>query len=203
MPNETDKLIEEQVKTLSPNLQRAINIVPWKSLLQEIGMASTLNLEQIASLEQETMFIIYGLENPNDYISNIIREMSLSKEIAYRIAESVANKIFEPILKRSDELEKEKLQTPPVVPLPTPINPPNNPPVVEPAFAQGSIMIKKGEVVHSVPHVEQPKPEPAKQPVVIPPPTPTPPPIKTEKVVLPAPDYRYPGGKDPYREPLG
>lgn len=44
-------------------------------------------------------------------------------------------------------------------------------------------MVERGEVAHDVPHVEHPpeiKPEPK----------------------APLPDYRYPDGKDPYREPL-
>ena len=69
---------------------------------------------------------------------------------------------------------------------------PPNLPVVEPDFAQGSVMVKKGEVAHDIAHIE---------------PTtnnlqPTTDNIKPEKPKMPVPDYRYPNGKDPYREPL-
>src|SRR3989344_7016317 len=104
--NEQDKLIEEQLKTLPPNLQQAINAVPWKSLVQEIGKQNNFSDEQIASLEQETMFVIYEFENPVDYPTNIIRELNISEKMAYAIVESVTNKIFDPILKKIDEYEK-------------------------------------------------------------------------------------------------
>ncbi len=69
-------------------------------------------------------------------------------------------------------------------------------------------MIEDGEVAHDVPHVE---PAPAPKLSAAPSAPETPPSnIKTrphsdtpvEKVSLDAPDYRYPGGTDPYREPL-
>ena len=158
--NETEKLIEEQKKTLPPNLLQAIDIVPWKTYVQEIGKANALDTEQIASLEQETMFIIYAFEPPEDYIANMIREIGISENVAPSIAESIADKIFEPILKKSEEVS---VTPPDVLEVTQEIHP----------------MIEKGEVAHGVPHIEESKPkEPSRAPL---------------------PDYRYEGGKDPYR----
>ena len=188
--NETDKLIEEQLKTLPPNLRQAIDAVPWKSLVQEIGKANVLDTEQITSLEQETMFIIYAFENPNDYVSNIIREVSVSEESAYTIAESVADKIFDPISQKSEsgkateepivitlETKEEALkelsrrsmknQNPPAL---VPELAPSNLPMIEPPSAQ----------IEPKALSQEAKSEP--------------------KVSLP--DYRYEGDNDPYREPL-
>lgn len=177
--NETDKLIEEQLKTLPLNLRQAINAVPWKALVQEIGKVNTLDVEQIVSLEQETMFIIYGFESPNDYVSNVAKNVGISEDVASNVMETVADKIFNPILQKSEELEKtvrnKSESTTPVSAIETPLS--NLP------------MVEKGETVHDAPHVEQPIA------------TPTPSQIKSEpKVSLP--DYRYSDGKDPYREPL-
>lgn len=138
--NETNKLIEEQFKRLPSNLQQAVNTVPWKALVQEIGKANVLDAEQIASLEQETMFIIYGFENPKDYISNITKNIGISEDAAYTIAESVADKIFNPILQKSEELEKpNEKKFEPVTSTFVPEIPPVNLPMVE-----------KGEVAHDI-----------------------------------------------------
>jgi hypothetical protein len=205
--NEQEKLIEEQFKTLPPNLQNAIKSVAWKSFVQEIGKQNDLSAEQIEILERETMFIIYAFEPPEDYISNIARELNISEETASTIAESIANKIFEPILKKSEESEEPvKVKPEPIITSAVPEIPPTNLPMVEPSSAFGRTEqaygetksaqsfggAKKGEVVHDVPHVEPTTP-----------PTPsTPPQIKQEEVKAPLPDYRYQEGKDPYREPL-
>jgi len=190
--NETDKLIEEQLKTLPPNLQQAINAVPWKTIAQDIGKANSLNSEQIESLEQEVMLALYNFENPNDLPENIERETGISEETSYKIATTVAEKILSVIEKKSNEQKNTVITTS------VPEIPPTNLPVIEPAFAQDVIMVKKGEVAHTVnskqytvdsesestssQSLPEAKPEP--------------------KVNTPLPDYHYPGGKDPYREPL-
>ena len=188
--NETDKFIEEQFKTLPPNLQQAIGAVPWKALVQDIGKANALDAEQIASLEQETMFIIYAFEPPEDYVANIVREVGISEETALNIAESVTDKIFDPISQKSEngrateepivitaETKEEALkelsrrsmknQNPPAL---VPELAPSNLPMVEPPSAQIEPKALSQEI----------KSEP--------------------KVSLP--DYRYEGGGDPYRDPL-
>ena len=130
MENEKDKLISEQWKILPPNLQRAINALLWKSLTQEIGRANSLGAEQVVSLEQETMFVLYALENPVNFISNVVKNVGVTEEVATMIAESVADKIFDPILRKSEEQVSSK----------------NLP------------MVEEGEVAHTVPHIEESKP---------------------------------------------
>ena len=204
--NETDKLIEEQLKTLPPNLRQAIDAVPWKSLVQEIGKANVLDTEQITSLEQETMFIIYAFENPNDYVSNIIREVSVSEESAYTIAESVADKIFDPISQKSES--GEATEEPIVITAETKEEAlkelsrrsmkNQNPPALVPELILSNLpMIEEGEVAHTVDSTQYTvdSVQPARQDLAGSQ-------IKSEpKVSLP--DYRYEGGSDPYREPLG
>ena len=161
--NETDKLIEEQWKTLPPHLQGAIKAVPWKALVQEIGRANALDAEQIVSLEQETMFIIYGFENPNDYVSNVTGNVGISEEIAYTIAESVVDKIFDPILKKSEEEKTvtEKSEEPIVITKETKeealeelsrrLMKKQNPPALLPEIVPSNLpMIEGGEVAHTV-----------------------------------------------------
>ena len=140
--NEEDKLIEEQLKTLPSELQKAISSVPWKDLVQEIGKQNNLSVEQIESLERETMFIIYGFENPNDYISNLIREAGVDETTAT----TIANEVGEKILKAIEE------KTGSVVPVSIPATPPANLPLNLP-------MVEKGETVRDVPHMEQSKTE--------------------------------------------
>lgn len=209
--NETDKLIEEQWKTLPPNLQRAIDAVPWKALAQEIGKTNTLDAEQIVSLEQETMFIIYGFENPNDYVSNITKNIGISEEIAYTIAESVVAKIFDPILKKSEEKKAmaEEPEGPIVITKETKKEAleelsrrsmkSQNPLASVPEIAPSNLpMVEPGEVAHDVAHAV-PEVGSKKQEVSMRENTSQE--VKTDSMKVSLPDYRY-GGADPYREPL-
>lgn len=154
--NEESKLIMEQWDKLPPNLQQALKSVPWKILVQDVGKENALDAEQIASLEQETMFILYAFENPKDFVSNIVKAVGVTEGVAEEIAQDVADKIFDPILEKSGGGGE----------------------IIHP----GLPMVEKNEVAHTVPHEESPKPKIAPKSDL--------------------PDYRYPEGRDPYREPM-
>lgn len=190
--NEQEKLIDEQFNALPVNLQRAINSVPWKIYIQNIARENNLDEEQAESLERETMFVIYGFEAHNDYISNLIQNIGVPEKQALGLAESVSNKIFDSILQKADELEGNT----------------NN----SSKETTGNLpMVEEGETVHEVAHVESQLIEPEgssepERPTTIEKPTtydqrPTAE-AKPEEKGAQLPDYRYVEGKDPYREPL-
>ncbi|MGB3922002.1 MAG: hypothetical protein WBL19_01805 [Minisyncoccia bacterium] len=160
---EEEKLIKEQWDKLPPALQRAIESLPWKSLVKEVGQANALDNEQLVSLEREAMFILYGFENPADFVSNITREVGVSEEKALAVAAAIAEKIFEPISTKIAAGSGSNAALP---------------------------MVEEGEKVHDAPHVEAAPTQPAPQARPEP------------KIKTPLPDYRYPDGTDPYREPL-
>lgn len=200
--NENEKLIEDQLRTLPEPLQKAISMVPWRSAVKEIALSHKLSLPQISALDQETMLIVYGFDDPRNYIDNLVREVGIDEDTAVSIAESVNEKIFQKISQKAEEMEGVSH---------------DNLPMVEP-----------GEVAHEVPHMEA-KPEVAAPPAPVqpasapaaPPASPAPEPVvpapqapagpvktrphsdtRPEKPASPTPDYRYPGGADPYREPI-
>ena len=190
--NEEDKLIQEQLQKLPPELQKAIELVPWKSSVKEIAISNDLSFEQVEIVERETMFIIYGFENPADYVENIMREVGIDEETATRIAEAVDEKILKLINQKTEGVS----ETPQAAPTPTEVAPPNLP-VLEPDFAQSNVVVKEGEKAHDVPAMKEE--EKAPEPTLL---NPEPEqPIKP-RVSLSVPDYRYPSGKDPYREPI-
>jgi len=174
--NEIDKLTEDQYKTLPPNLQRAIKAVPWKTIVRDIGKTNLLSVEQTVSLEQETMLVIYGFENPRNYLSNLAREVGIDQEKATLIANVVSERVLSVIDEKVNGMTNINNQV--IEQSFTPITVPEIPPTTLP-------MIEKGETAHDVPHSEPTINQ--EQP-------------KAEKVSLP--DYRYPDGQDPYREAL-
>ncbi len=173
--NENDKLVQEQFLKLPPALQKALGEIPWKSSVNEIARLHNLKPEQAESIETETMFILYGFESPDDYVTNMVREVVIAEDLAYAIANEVNEKIFKPISVKVEELGK---QQPPAAPIPEP-KPENLP------------MVEKGETAHEVLHVEAPNPK-SQTPnnIQIP---------KEEKIQIKS---AYAGGQDPYREPL-
>ncbi len=161
-------------------MQQALNAVPWKSSVKEIAITNKMSFEQVEIVERETMFVLYGFESANDYISNMMREAQVNEEVATTIAKAVDERIFKAVALQLEAAPEEK-------PAPAPVPPPNLPQMIHNSLP----MIEPGEVVHDVPHVETKAPEvKVVQPA-------TPPPVTT-----PALSNRYPEGFDPYREPL-
>ncbi|OHA92310.1 MAG: hypothetical protein A3J09_02430 [Candidatus Zambryskibacteria bacterium RIFCSPLOWO2_02_FULL_51_21] len=176
--NEQDKLIQEQFQKLPLALQKALGEIPWKSLVNEIARLHNLKPEQVESIETETMFILYGFESPDDYVSNMVRETGIAEDLAYVIANEVNEKIFKPVSVKVEEAGK---QQPTSTSIPE-LKPENLP------------MVEKGEMVHEVPHVEAPNPK-SQIPNNIEIPKEEKPPIQPAKSA-------YVGSQDPYREPL-
>lgn len=162
MDNETDKLIQEQFGKLPENLQTAIKTVPWKNLAQEIGRANGLDADEIATLEQETMFIVYGFEPAEDYPDNLVKTLGIEEDKALDIAESVLEKIFKPISEKAGGSNASI---------------PSNLPTGQGAH----ISPTSGREVEIAPENH---------------------PAERKEMEVSLPDYRYPDGQDPYREPI-
>ncbi|MEX2013872.1 MAG: hypothetical protein WD896_00775, partial [Parcubacteria group bacterium] len=205
-----EKLIENQFKKLPEALQEAIQIVPWRSVVKEIALLNKLDLSQIVAVERETMFVIYGFEDEKNYLANIMREAKLEEAVALSITAALNERVFKVIVNKVGHAKPAPQNASAAVPK----TQPDIHPVIEPAFAQGLVMVKKGEVAHEVPHVEQPteikeirkETIPAKPRVAEPAPVITPTPKQPEEqpkkeVATPRASH-YPDGKDPYREPL-
>jgi DNA-directed RNA polymerase subunit H (RpoH/RPB5) len=211
--NEEEKLIQEQANKLPTELRKAIEAVSWKALIKEISLTNNISPEKLENVERETMLVIYGFDALENYIDNLLREAGVTEEVAIAIAEEANKKIFSEISRKAEELEKIKPGAPVITTQETKktviaelsqrvaaakqsgasVKPPA--PEVAPEILP---MIKKGEVAHEVPHVETPVQTPSATPALKPVATPAP---SLPKPANPA-NPRYPGGLDPYREPL-
>ncbi|MEX2013723.1 MAG: hypothetical protein WD897_02305, partial [Parcubacteria group bacterium] len=176
-------LIENQLKKLPEALQQAIKIVPWQSVVKEIALLHKLDLAQIVAVERETTLVIHGFEDEKNYLPNIRREASLDEAAATAITAALNERVFKVIANKARESK------------PAPENIIANVPEIP---LEMHPMIEKGEMAHDIPHVEQTTDN--RQPPVEKREPNSPEPPKKEAVKLP--DYRYPDGKDPYREPL-
>jgi hypothetical protein len=215
MDNENDKIIADQLKSLPEPLQKAIGAVPWKTITREVGSTHNLNLYQIDLLTRETMFIIYGFESPNDYPGNLSRELIVTSEVAYTLAEEIAERVFKVISDKADEFEKN----PPIQKTPEPprpIEPPKPFEMPQPIEKDGLVEIVRPPEPPK-PVVETPKPVEPPRPIT-PPALPVQthtelPTIKKHDATLPqlitpsmavpkVENHDYPKNVDPYKEKI-
>jgi len=97
LSNDSQKIIQEQYKTLPKDVQKAILSVDLNKNLEEISRKHNLRIDQMTALENETLFIMLGLEHPSSYVTNLKKEASVDEETARAIAEEINIQIFRPI----------------------------------------------------------------------------------------------------------
>ncbi len=109
MDQETQKIIQDQMKTLPSDVKEAIVSVDYRTKMQEIAQRQKLLIDQAGKLEMETTLVMIGLEPLTDYIANIGRELGVDAERATEIAKDVSESIFKPIrgsLKTMNEVQE-------------------------------------------------------------------------------------------------
>ena len=82
--------------------------MPWKVFVQEVGKANALDPEQITLLEQESMLVIYGFEDPRDFINNISKEVGVDDTLATTLADDIATKVLKPIEQKVSGQQSEQ-----------------------------------------------------------------------------------------------
>jgi hypothetical protein len=110
MDQETEKIILERFKNLPPKIQDAITKSNWQEKIQLIGQKNNLRIDQISELQTNTFLTMLGLQNPNEYQSNIQNELNIGGGLAQTITKDVNDKIFKEVrslLVAIDEAEKQ------------------------------------------------------------------------------------------------
>ncbi|OGI94647.1 hypothetical protein A3A03_01240 [Candidatus Nomurabacteria bacterium RIFCSPLOWO2_01_FULL_40_18] len=97
MTEKLKQITQEEVSKLAPETQDAINSVDWAKITENIGRDSFLWDNDINNLQVETLLVLIGIEDINDYPENIENEIGTSKKEAEKIAGEVLQKIFTPI----------------------------------------------------------------------------------------------------------
>lgn len=218
-------ITEEQLQKLPPEVADAIGSIPWRERVGQIAAIHLLSEEETAALEVEVGIVVLGIEPSDQFPENVSENIGLSNEIVEKITEEIDEQIIKPILDLVDHPKTAPRTTKKVLPVETSASEPivithetkqealqelgRREEVVKkkasvsatPEVAPHNLpMVEKGEAVHDVPHVEvKETPKSVFEPVKTVPLNE----IKPEKPPqVGIPDYRYPGGKDPYREPM-
>jgi len=89
-----NKIIQDTFNSLPIGVKEALARAQWKQRVRQIALDNTLGAEKSQFLETETLLVLYGLEPPENYISNIIDGVELSEEQAEKIADEVFDKII-------------------------------------------------------------------------------------------------------------
>ncbi len=114
----TKDLLKKQFATLPKDIQDAMLSSQFGEKLREISKKHELSVGQMNSLENETMFVMLGIERPDNYIKNLEKEVGLPSSKVREVAQEVNEKIFRLIreslkkIHRVEESEEVKKEAP-------------------------------------------------------------------------------------------
>ena len=100
---DTKEILKDQFKKLPKDIQDAILAVDLRSKMQFITKKNNLHVDQAETLENEAVFVMLGLEHPDNLVANIAKHVEVSEEKAEAIAEDLNREIF---LKVRESLKK-------------------------------------------------------------------------------------------------
>ncbi len=175
--------IADAIEKSEPEIKKLLFSEEIGQFLQNLTQKYNLTEEETLQIIDEVGYIILKLKERQSLKISLVR-IGIAKSLIPPIIMEVSKKIFSELdnIKTIDIQNQNVISTSKEVGIVRPmVKDKSMTPEIAPEIHP---MIEKGEKAHSVPHQEPP---PTRQD------------LASSNVTLP--DYRYPGGKDPYREP--
>lgn len=92
--DESQEIIKEQLEKLPKSIRDAIASVDLGSKIKKIADKNMLHIDQAGNLENETLFVMLGLEPTVDYKENIRKELNISRDRAQSITADIDKEVF-------------------------------------------------------------------------------------------------------------
>lgn len=112
MPNETDRIIEEHLKSLPVYVRDAFTATKPFEKIRKISADFNLHVDEAEKLEQEVLLVMLGLASPSTFIEETSKTFGLQEENANKLVDRVSLELFVPIRdamqKYMEELAKEE-----------------------------------------------------------------------------------------------
>lgn len=180
-PNQSNLNVEDSVKevlkTLPPVLRAYVSQRRYVPVVQSLVRTYNLRVDQGGVLEREILFLLMGIENPDEFIDALVVEGSIPKQTVNNIVQDVNTQIFVPLRaeERGNVGQTLKPSVPPsesqshfhlqnkIAPPPRPAGPPVSRPALREALAS---VVDSSKLLedHEEPHIELgKKPVPARQ----------------------------------------
>lgn len=95
--NPIQQQLAERFSALPPSVQKAITDTSIEKKLRALAQKHKLHLDQWVLLENEIMLTLLGVEDPDNMVANVAREVHVSTDIAQAIVNDIATLVFTPI----------------------------------------------------------------------------------------------------------
>lgn len=97
MPDETDTLIQEHLKSLPDYVREAFTLAKPFEKIRKISADFNLHVDEAEKLEQEVLLVMLGLADPDTFIDETSKTFGLSDEDSIKLVDRVSLDLFMPI----------------------------------------------------------------------------------------------------------
>lgn len=97
MNEETQKIIEDQMATLPPEIKTILADFDWATKANELGAKYQLHIDQIGALQTEILMVLIGIVPPDEFENEIKTHLNLPQEKIPQIVNDANEMIFKPV----------------------------------------------------------------------------------------------------------
>lgn len=97
---EQDEYLAEIYNGFSDFIKKIINESNWENEVRRIVEKHGLRIDQGAVIEREVIYIMFGIDEVENFEKNLEKEADIKPQKASEISEDISLKIFEPIMDR-------------------------------------------------------------------------------------------------------
>lgn len=91
------ELIQDQLDVLPDSVREAVDSQEWRRKVYDIGRKYSLKIDQLGALEQSTYYTMIGLIPSGSYISELVNQVGIPRDIASSLAKEIDDGVFEDI----------------------------------------------------------------------------------------------------------
>jgi len=114
MPEKTiENTIQERFNQLPQTLQDVILSGTFQQGIMSVAQKHNLHIDQTGKLENETMLVVLGIEPPDAFGENLMRELDIDEEKATTLVTDLNNEVFLKLRSHMEEHSYEEEQETP------------------------------------------------------------------------------------------
>jgi hypothetical protein len=91
------ELIQDQLDVLPDSVREAVDSQEWRRKVYDIGRKYSLKIDQLGALEQSTYYTMIGLIPSGSYISELVNQVGVPRDIASSLAKEIDDGVFDDI----------------------------------------------------------------------------------------------------------
>lgn len=97
MDDDITKKVQERYTELPADIRQAVESADLDAHIQTIGNKHRLHLDQMEALQDETLLVMLGFNDPSSFVNKLVAGLGLSQTQAEGVATDINNEVFAPI----------------------------------------------------------------------------------------------------------